>query len=107
MDEYNSLKFRQITQYQNQGNTNNQGQADKRPHSGIARLTGPKHQRINHLTKVDSSPDQDTYEYQTEANQEADDINDDLVAYDQVHFLGTTLFYRLQREQLQGETLNF
>lgn len=115
MDIDNSSRFRQPTQnrqfaqsrgqiqnYQGQAQQqstktnvyNSQGQINKRPNNGSARYTGPKHQRINQLVSDNAQPDQEDYEYQTLAEEEVEEIDDDLTEYDEVNFLGITPCYR-------------
>lgn len=115
MDIDNSSRFRQPTQnrqfaqsrgqiqnYQGQSQQqsiktnvyNSQGQINKRPNNGSARYTGPKHQRINQLISDNAQPDQEDYEYQTLAEEEVEEVDDDLTEYDEVNFLGITPCYR-------------
>ena len=100
MDIDSSSRYRQTTFYQTQNptqqqaiqvdNPNNQNQTTKRPNNSSARFTGPKQQRINHMTSENPSPDQYDQDYQTEAESEVNDVDDELTNYDQVNFLDTT-----------------
>jgi len=111
MDVDSSSRFRQPTQNQqsslfhrqtqnNQWQTNqqnnqpnaysNHGLAHKRPNNSSARYTGPKHQRINHLALNNDQPIENNDEYPTVAEEEVEDIDDDLVDYDEINFLGMT-----------------
>ena len=99
MDFDSSSRYRQPTLYQTQNpaqqqaiqadNLNNQNQTSKRPNNSSARFTGPKQQRINHMTSENPSPEQADQDYQTEAESEVNDIDDELTSYDQVNFLDT------------------
>lgn len=84
--QYN-FKLGPTETYQNQSN----GQTVKRPNSGTGRYTGPKFQRINHLSQEDSEQSED---YQQIADSEADGVDTDAQdEFDQINFLGTTPCY--------------
>ena len=89
MDVDSSSRFRQLSQYQNQGsfsNAPNQNQVPKRPNSGTARYTGPKQQRINHLSQDENPVSQSEEEYQAVAESEVADLEDEY-QLEEVNFL--------------------
>lgn len=109
MDVDESARFRQSTRFRAVTKDSPQGQYDhnqnptqpfqsqsnwqavKRPNSGTARYTGPKHQRVNHLSQDNPEHTQD---YHQMADTEADDIEIDAQdEFDQINFLGTAPCY--------------
>lgn len=71
---------------------NNQapGQAVKRQNSWSARFTGPKQQRINHVSHENATIDQEDNEYQAELEASEIDTED---CFDQINFLVKTPCY--------------
>lgn len=110
MDVDQSAQFRQPTRFKAATKDSPQGQynhnqnptqpsqnqpnwqAVKRPNSGTARYTGPKHQRVNHLSQYDPGHIQD---YHHVADIEADDVEIDAQdEFEQINFLVAAPCYR-------------
>lgn len=105
MDIDQSSRFRQTTKFQPMNNAPAQNQMHdgghaqygrwmKRPKDSSARLTGPKHQRINHISHEDVIPEEES-EYHEVALTEATEIDDEIEAaesnfVDEINFLGET-----------------
>lgn len=67
----------------------------KRPYDGSARFTGPKQQRINHISHDDTIPEEENCDYQEVADAETTEIDDEIEAnetscVDEINFLGAT-----------------
>lgn len=102
MDIDSSSRFRQPKQFNNQWRNQPQNKINpvmKRPNSGTARFTGPKQQRINHLTQSGNSYDQQEVNYRTEADTEVENIDNEFLEFDQINFLGITPCFRSLKEQ--------
>lgn len=100
MEVDSSTQYRQSTQqqsYDNQGQR--QWQAKKRFRNVSDRFTGPKLQRVNHLSHEDPHCNQTDYEYQAVANSQAQKSDDELSNADQINFLGNPPYYRSLKEQ--------
>jgi hypothetical protein len=99
MDIDSSSRFRQPTQHQaNQGVSAYSpfpNQTQKRPNSGTARFTGPKQQRINNISQEDHQYDPSEQEYDTIAESEVADFEDETAQTEELNFLEMTPCYRL------------
>jgi len=129
MDVDGSSRSRQSTQNQqislfhrqthnNQWQTNQQnlksnvysshGLAHKRPTNSSARHTRPKHQKKNNLALENDQSNENDDEKPTVADEEIEDIDDDFVEYDEIHFLGITpqIFYKPGKDNYVADALS-
>lgn len=106
MEVDSSSRFRQTNKFQPVHSANTQSQLQygghnqfgrwmKRPYDGSARFTGPKQQRINHISHDDTIPEEENCDYQEVADAETTEIDDEIEAnetscVDEINFLGAT-----------------